>query len=475
MDSIFYLFSGFRWQDGFDILLNTYILFRLYVLFRGTNVFRGLLAIAVLWGISQVALSLGLIVTNWAMQGVIAVAALIVIVVFRNEISGVLKTKNLKSFFWGIPKYQFHTPLHIIVQSVKELAKKKIGALIVLPLEQDLESVVQGGISLDCKLSQEMLASVFWPDSPMHDGAAIIQRDKITRAGVILPLSKKEDLPSFFGTRHRAASGLAELTDALVIVISEERGEVSVFKKDRVTVIHNMDDLETMLQDHVGDDSTQKRFKNQTLELTAVGLISFICITGIWTSFSKGMEILAEQYVPIEFITPDQKMEIISSSASKVKLLISGASPLIKTIKPEQLNVKLNLSQSVVGSNKLIISQKNVQLPPGIRLREIVPSQLEVKLDTLIEKELPVQPHWVGKLPKGLIMKDAIPIPETITVTGGGLALKNVSTIFTEAILLDNLTQSETIATALVLDPPSIKLSGEDEVRIQCVISKQIL
>ncbi len=378
MESIIYLFSGFRWQDALDILLNTYILFRLYILFRGTNLFRGLLAICVLWGGGQAALTLGLIVTNWAMQGVIAVAALIVIIVFRNEISGVLQTKNLKSFLWGIPRYQFHTPLHIIASSVHELAKQKIGALIVLPLKQGLDSAVQGGIALDGKISQKMLVSIFWPGSPMHDGAAIIQGEKIVSAGAILPLSKSDNLPSYFGTRHRAASGLSERTDAMVIVVSEERGEITVFKKTETHNIQTTKDLEKILQDHTGEDSTRKPFIHPTLKLVMVGLISLFCITGIWASFSKGMETLAEHEVPVEFINPDQKMEIISSSASNVKLLISGARPLIKSIKPEQINIKLNLSQSVVGINKLNITKENIILPPEIKLKSIEPSKLDI-------------------------------------------------------------------------------------------------
>jgi uncharacterized protein (TIGR00159 family) len=472
MESLFYLFSGFRWQDAFDILLNTYILFRLYVLFRGTNVFRGLLAIVLLWGVSQAALTLGLIVTNWAIQGLIAVAALIVIIVFRNEIAGVLQTKNLKSFLWGIPQYQVHPPLSIIAKSVNELALKKIGALIVLPLKQGLDSVVQGGTLLESKISQEMLVSVFWPGSPMHDGAAIIQGDQIVSAGVILPLSKKDNLPSFFGTRHRAAAGLAELTDALVIVVSEERGEITVFKEGSDIVIQNLQDLEKLLNKHAGDDSTKKQFKNQALELALAGLISLFCIIGIWASFSKGMETFAEYEVPIEFINPNQKMEIVSSSDSNVKLLISGARPLIQSIKPEQINVKLNLSQSIVGDSKLEITQNNIQLPPGIRLKKIVPSQLEITLDTLIEKELPIQPNWVGKLPGGLVLKNAKPIPETIKITGGGRALQNIFTIFTEEIALNNLTESGKVTAALVLNPPSIKLQGDQNIQIQYIISK---
>ncbi|MCP4721278.1 MAG: DisA protein [Desulfobacteraceae bacterium] len=473
MEALFYLFSGFRWQDALDILLNAYILFRLYVLFRGTNVIRALLVICVLWTISQTAVSLGLIITNWAMQGIITVAALIVIIVFRNEISGVLKAKNLKSLLWGIPRHQFNTPLNVIVESAYELARKKIGALIVLPLKQGLDNVVQGGIPIKGRLSQEMLVSIFWPDNPLHDGAALIQGKRITSAGVILPLSKREDLPSFFGTRHRAASGLTELTDALVIVVSEERGEITLFKGNTPHIIHNRLALGKLLQKYAGDDSAPKGIQRQTIELLAAGLISLLCFTGIWLSFSKGMETLATKEVPVEFINPDQKMEIISSSASNVKLLISGARPLINAIKPEQINIKLNLSQSVVGMNKLSITRKNILLPPGIRLKKIEPQELDITLDTLIEKEVPIQPNWIGKLPRGLVMNEATATPATVQISGGGLVLKNISTIFTEQISLDKLIESGTTNVALVLNPASLKLKTKDTIQIKYFITKR--
>lgn len=473
MEQFFYLFSGFRWQDALDILLNSYILFRLYVLFRGTNVIRVLLVICALWIASQAAVPLGLIITNWAMQGVITVVALIIIIVFRNEISSVLQTNDLKSFLWGIPRYQFHTPLNIIAEGVYELAEKKIGALIVLPLRQGLDSILQGGIPLKGKLSQEMLVSIFWPGNPVHDGAAVIQGDQIISTGVILPLSKKEELPSFFGTRHRAAAGLTELTDALVIVVSEERGKVSLFKGNQTYNIQNRFALEKLLQKHAGHESAEKGFRHQPIELVTAALISLFCITGIWLSFSKGMETLATYEIPVEFMNPDQKMEIISSSASNVKLLISGARPLIKSIKPEQINIKLNLSQSVVGINKLTITRKNILLPPGIRLKKIDPSELDITLDTLMEKELPIQPYWIGKLPKGLVMKEAKVTPQTILITGGGLVLRDISTIFTEPISLARLTESGVVTVDLVLNPASLKSGNNTKIKIQYFISKR--
>ena len=473
MEPFVYLFSGFRWQDALDILLNSYIFFRLYVLFRGTNVIRGLLAICALWAASQAAVSLGLIITNWAMQSIITVAAFVIIIVFRNEISSILQTKNLKSFLWGFPRHQFNTPLNIIVESVQELARKKIGALIVLPLKQGMDNIVQGGIPVMGKLSREMLVSIFWPDNPVHDGASIIQGDLITSAGVILPLSKRDDLPSFFGTRHRAASGVTERTDALVIVVSEERGKITIFKENKIYNIHNRLALEKLLQEHAGDDSGNKGLRRQTMELSIAALLSLFCITGIWLSFSKGMETLASHEVPVEFINPDQKMEIISSSASNVTLLISGARPLINSLKPEQINVTLNLSQSVVGSNQLSITKKNIVLPPGIRLKKIEPSELDITLDTLIEKQLPIQPHWIGELPKGLVMIEAKTIPKTIGIIGGGMVLRDISTIFTEQIPLDQLTESGTTSAALILSPASLKLKNNNKIQIQYRIAKK--
>ena len=215
--------SSIRWQDFIDIAFNSYILFRLYALFRGTDAFRVLVGIAFLWILQRLAVSLGLILTSWMMEGIIAVAALIVIVVFRNEIRSVFRARNIWAILWGLPRKPTKTPVEIITESVFNLAKRRIGALIVLPGKEDLEEFVQQGIPWDGRVSTEMIESIFWPNNPVHDGAAIIVEDRVSEVGVILPLSHRKDLPSAYGTRHRAAAGLSETTDAMVIVVSEER------------------------------------------------------------------------------------------------------------------------------------------------------------------------------------------------------------------------------------------------------------
>ncbi len=468
MDPLFYLFSGLRWQDLLDVALNTYILFRFYVLFRGTNVIRVLLGLCLLWVLSRAAVPLGLIVTNWAIQGVIAAAAFVIVIVFRNEISSVLQTKDLKSILWGIPRHQFHTPLDCIVDSVFELAQQRIGALIVLPMKKSLDNVVQSGLEINARLSKEMLISVFWPNNPLHDGGVIVQGDQITQAGVILPLSRRMDLPARFGTRHRAAMGLTEVSDALVICVSEERGTVTAFRENQIYEVFGRSELKQLLTEHTLTESGTEGLRHQWIELIVAAAISLACTTGIWMSFSKGMETLATYEVPVEFMLPGKNMEILSSSVSKVSLLVSGTRPLITALKAEQIKVKMDLARFPVGENRLFLTSDNISLPPGIRLKTIEPSQMEILLDIRMEKTLPVQPHWTGKLPDGLVMRSATPVPATVRVAGGASALEKMTTLFTESIALDGQTPGTgTVETAIALDSGELKLLNADKIQIQ--------
>jgi uncharacterized protein (TIGR00159 family) len=460
------LFS-FRWQDIFDILLNSYILFRLYVLFRGTNIIRMLMAIGLLWILERMARRMGLIVTSWAIQGIIAAAALIVIIVFRNDIAGVFQARSFKSFFWGITRRQNQTPTEIIADSVFELARHKLGALIVLPVKKGIEEVVHGGVQWQGKLSREMLTSIFWHGTPVHDGAAIIQGNQIVKVAAILPLSINDTLPSYFGTRHRAAVGLTELTDALVIVVSEERGEVTVFKDKSIIPVKDNIALNRVLRQYVGAVPLKNGARRELLELSLAGLICLAGVTTIWSSFARGVETFRTLDVPVEFVNRDPKMEIISASDSSVKLQISGSGSLIRSISPDQVKVKINLANAEAGKNQVTIARDGIVLPPGIELKQLEPQKLEVNLDVPVQKNLPVQPDWTGKLPHGLLLQEARTIPETVKVRGGNQTLQNIRTIYTEKIPLENITADGKVTVDLVLQPSSLKLADESPKKVE--------
>jgi len=476
MEKFFLFLTTIRWQDVVDISLNSYILFRFYVLFRGTNVFRVLIGMTVLWFLQRIAISLGLIVTSWVVQGIVAVGAIIIIVVFRNEIRRVLQAKNLKSILWGFSYKSAVTPIEIIADSVFEMAQRKCGALIVFPGKEDLSDVVQGGTPWRGLITKEMITSIFWPDNPVHDGAAVVQGDQIRVVGAILPLSDRDDLPSHHGTRHRAALGLAETTDALVIVVSEERGDMLVAKGNRLREIKQKRTLEQNIQEHVGTAAVKKgAVKKERLEITAAALLSLVFMTGIWFSVSRGQDTLVSLDIPIDYTNRNSGTEIVDTSVKSVSLVLSGSGALVKSITPDQVGVRLDLSKSVIGPNSFSITTENISLPPGIILREVTPNVIEVLIDETIKKELPIQIDWSGKLPEQLILVDSVSDPETVEVVGGKRILEKVVTIYTEKVLLDNLKGKGEITANLVLNPASLTIAprSKDKVTIQYLIRQR--
>ncbi len=473
-----------RWQDAVDIILNSYILFRLYMLFRGTNVFRVITGIAVLWFFQRVAFSLGLIVTSWVMQGITAVAALVIIIVFRNEIRSVLQAKNLKAILWDSPRRSTNTPIEILVEAVMDMARSNCGALIVLPGKEDLIDFVRNGIPWHGLISKEMITSIFWPDNPVHDGAAIIEGHQVTEVGVILPLSQRESLPSlyndglpsFYGTRHRAAVGLAEATDALVIVVSEERGEVAVARNGQIKKVSGKAELTGILQEHVGISTKERKYpRREKLEIGVAALAAFLLITAVWFSFSQGQDTLINMEVPIEYVKRDPAMEILDTSVNAVNLQVGGAGALIKSIRPDQVRVRLDLSKAVAGRNTFVVNQDNITLPPGVFLKKVEPAVVEATLDIPIRKQLNVQVDWVGKLPDQLILVAAKVDPEKVMVVGGKSNLERTSTILTEKVRLDEIHESGVISVKLALNEALLKVEDgfKDTVTIAYLVKKR--
>jgi diadenylate cyclase len=476
MENILIFFETIRLKDVADIILNSYVIFRLYVLFRGTNVFRVLIAIAFFWFVQRIAVSFGLIVTSWVFQGITAAAAFLIIVVFRNEIRSVLQAKNLRVILWGFPQRGVHEPADIIVETVYEMARKNTGALIVFPGKEDLSEFVHSEIAWQGLVSKEMIMSIFWPNNPVHDGASIVEGDRITKVGAVLPLSRRTDLPSYYGTRHRAAAGLAENTDALVVVVSEERGKVIVAKGNRLQVARGKEELSRMLLEHLGIHSKQEGFFNKgTLQLGIAGLLSLAFISGVWFSFTKGLDTLITLEVPVEYMNRPPQMEILDTSVDSVRLNLSGSGSLIKSIRPSQVQVRIDLSKATSGINTFTFTQDKIALPPGVDLKQVMPATVEVNLDVSVEKTLPVQVDWVGKLAPQLILKEVRIAPDSVPVIGGRQTLNNISTIYTEKVPLYPIKKSGAVTAKLAIHPASLKLGpdSKDKVTVEYIVKER--
>lgn len=476
MEALAQFLHTMRWQDLLDIALASYILFRFYALFRGTFVFRVVTGLVFLWLFGRIAVSLGLIVTSWAIQAITAVAAFIIIVVFRHEIRSVLQAKNIKSILWGFSQKASKTPVEIISSSAFELTRNHIGALIVFPGADNLEEIIQKGIPWEGKISSEMILSIFWHDNPVHDGAIMISGDRILEVGTVLPLSRRKDLPSYFGTRHRAAAGLAESSDALVIVVSEERESIVVAKGSDLIEIPDVESLARLIREHSGEtESSPSDEVPHRVRMVAAALVSVMLVAGIWFSFTRGRDTIIALEIPVEYMNRKPKMEIIEASANIVRLQLSGSVTLIKNVRPEQVQVRLDLSDGVVGKNVYTIASKDVSLPPGIDLIAIKPQTIELTLDVFTRKQLPVQIDWVGKLDSGLRLESARINPETIEVKGSSLILRDMSTIYTQQVPLENLRETGTMNIGIALGAAALKTApgSPGRVAVEYVIQKR--
>lgn len=469
MKSLVVVLSSIRWQDVVDILINSYILFRVYVLFRHTNAFRILAGIASLWVIQELAASLGLILTSWALQAITAAAAIIIIVVFRNEIRTALQARNLKNFLWGSPLEEKSSPVQVLVDTFFQMAKKRIGALVVFPGKEDLRELIHGGIPWEGRVSQEMLMSIFWPKNPVHDGAAIVEGDKVTEVGVLLPLSQRTDLPTFYGTRHRAAAGLAERSDALVVAVSEERGRVTVAKDAWIKPVGQPEEMTHILESHLGIDRQQNPAyrKREMSKLAVAGVLSLFIITAIWLGFTRGRDTVMEVDVPVEFVNRPAQYYILETSANKVHLQFHGSSAIVKSLRPEQITVRINLAKAVEGLNIFPITKENIQMPPGLFLNSVNPSTLEVTLDVPATKIVPVQVDWIGKLPDNVIITNVEVIPSEVQVVGGKTLLAGIHTFYTTPLRVDTLIQSGSLTAPLIISPASLKLADPSHERVE--------
>ncbi|MEK6539609.1 MAG: diadenylate cyclase CdaA [Deltaproteobacteria bacterium] len=219
--------SEFRWIDLIDILIVTFVVYRLILLVKGTRAERMLWGLAVIVLVYFVSQRMELFTLHWILSNFLSSIVIIVIVVFQRDIRRVLVQVGRTSFFsrgLGLKEEL----LEELTKAAFQMSKNKTGALIVLERDVGLGDYLDVGVEVDAKVSSEMVLSIFNPTSPVHDGAAIIRKGRISRVGCFLPLARDPEISKSLGTRHRAALGLTEDTDAVIIVVSEETGEVSL-------------------------------------------------------------------------------------------------------------------------------------------------------------------------------------------------------------------------------------------------------
>lgn len=228
------------------------------------------------------------------------------------------------------------------------------------------------------------------------------------------------------------------------------------------------------ISSHVWRGSPGGRF-----ELLATAIVSVLFITGIWFSFTQGMHRLMTMEVPIEYMNRNPSMEILDTSFNAVRLDLSGSGALIRSLRPDQVMVRIDLNKGSAGINTFPITKDDISLPPGILLNRVEPPSVDVTLDVPMKKVLPIQVQWTSKLPPSFILAEVRLNPERIQLVGGTRLLEKIETIYTEALSLENLDLEKkegSLTAKLILDHPSLKLGDGsiDKVKVAYVIKKRV-
>ena len=213
--------------DVLDIVIVTFLLYKLFTLMRGTRAVHMFFGLIVLFVLSVVAQWMNLMALNWIISSLKTVWVIAFVIIFQPELRRALASLGQNRFLSRFFTVQESGVIPEIIKSTARLADKGIGAIIVLEKDMGLKNYIETGTKVDAKITSELLETIFTPSSPLHDGAVIIQNDRVTAAGCILPLTTDARLSAALGTRHRAAIGLTEETDAIVIVVSEETHAIS--------------------------------------------------------------------------------------------------------------------------------------------------------------------------------------------------------------------------------------------------------
>lgn len=276
---------------------------------------------------------------------------------------------------------------HIVMRSVQDMASKKIGALIVFPGSLPLEGLVEGGFLLDGRVSSSLLLSIFDTSSPGHDGAIIIENNKLRKFGVHLPLA--EDYKNFHktGTRHRAAVGLTERSDALVLVVSEERGEISIAQNGQLVLItepHELEEkLKLFLQELQNPDTNRfwRIFWLHNWRLKALALL-ISCI--LWFSLIFQMGVMSKEFlVPVEVRYLDKKMQVASIEPRAIKLSFVGTNRDLNNFTKDDVKVFIDLKEAQLGSQEISLNKSNLIFPSYLNLIKMTPERVMLKLSPL--------------------------------------------------------------------------------------------
>jgi diadenylate cyclase len=371
-----------RWQNIVDFLVLATVIYWLLLWGKQTHVLRIVVGIGGLITLGGLARQLGLPITAWLLHFAAITSVLLLVLVYYSEIRYALTHLDpFRRLMHPRPLSQT-SDVVAISEAAFSLAAAHRGALIVLRENDSIEHLLVGGVPLGGQISQEILEAIFRKLSPVHDGAVVIDDGHISRVGVFLPLTNRADLPNHYGTRHRAAIGLTERSDAVVIAVSEERGEVTLAAGSALDHIKQPSELIERIQRFnrpapalSGRKFHHRLFGKWKLKLSAIGTAALV-----WGLLFLPGNTVRTFTVPIEFENVSPGLEVAESSPSVVVAQLRAATWIYGGLDAGSLVGRVDLKGMSEGPHTAAVWVSNLDLPPGISLEQISPPTISVRL-----------------------------------------------------------------------------------------------
>jgi len=458
------LINNIRISDFLDILIITVFSYVVLIWFKKTASRFVLIGIVILGAIYAVARIFHLYITEYILQGFFAILAIALIIIFQED---------LRRFFerlatWGIIRkgpsgMSPHIDAEIISRAVENIIQEGNGALIVLKGGDLLGRHLKGGVSLEGKLSEAILLSIFDPHSMGHDGAAIIEDSSIARFGCHLPLSVNPKKIANLGLRHTAALGLSERCDALCIVVSEEHGSVSIAREGKLTKLKNPKDIVSVLEKFYLERSPESkggvfmRFFSKNLVEKAVAIL-LAC--SLWIAFGYQTESIGRDYViPIVYRNLQADWIISEQEPKETTVTVMGSKQAFGLISEGSFKITLDMAEIKDGRQELPIGNKNIQHPSNVTVVGIKPNKIKFVAHRLVSIEVPVKVRLSGDLPKGLSLGKVSASPASINVKMLKKDSKKIK-VETQPINLAEITDTAKFTSNLIIPPEINSVEG---------------
>jgi uncharacterized protein (TIGR00159 family) len=471
-----HLFGNIYVTDLLDILIIALLLYSVFLLFKRTRsqlILFGLVITLALFAFAKV---FNLYLTSLVLQYFFGVFFIVFAIIFQQEIRkffewvGLFGSRRIK-----VGQLTPRSPsTSEIIQACVKMAQAKIGALIVIQGKDSLTELTEGGITLDGNISEEILLSIFDPTSEGHDGALIVSNGRITQFASHLPLSNNFKEIGKHGTRHGAALGLSELSDALCLVVSEEKGSISICKDGKMKKLDSFTDLEKELDKFIKEKfpaqntSLAREIFSKNLGLKAIALgISAL----IWFFSAYQTEIIQKNYViPVNFSKLPQDFLIESYSPKTVNLSIVGRGDVaFSDIDANDFQLNLDLSGISDGINKLDLSSNQISQPLNLTVSNIEPQTVLLTAKKYYLATIPVHIKTKGQPAKGYQIKNLAVTPESLDLLIPETASPPAE-IDTDALDLTNQRESFVIPINIML-PESTKTDKTETATVNVAVT----